>query len=139
MAERALYYWNNEYIMSLISDNAVVILPIMFPALYKNSKSHWNKYWTEMLLFMLTDLIVEQFMDWSIMLWSCSWKSIRNYSTSARKTTLANAKSKRNDRVKNRQSGWISNNKLRGVCRLVINLSLHTNLYLFSCQFFWFC
>lgn len=32
MAERALYYWNNEYIMSLISDNAVDILPIMFPA-----------------------------------------------------------------------------------------------------------
>uniref|UniRef100_A0A914V8Q5 Serine/threonine protein phosphatase 2A regulatory subunit n=2 Tax=Plectus sambesii TaxID=2011161 RepID=A0A914V8Q5_9BILA len=43
VAERALYYWNNEYIMSMISDNAVVILPIMFPALYKNSKSHWNK------------------------------------------------------------------------------------------------
>uniref|UniRef100_A0A8C9VUM6 Serine/threonine protein phosphatase 2A regulatory subunit n=1 Tax=Scleropages formosus TaxID=113540 RepID=A0A8C9VUM6_SCLFO len=43
VAERALYYWNNEYIMSLISDNAVKILPIMFPALYKNSKSHWNK------------------------------------------------------------------------------------------------
>ncbi|CAG13557.1 unnamed protein product, partial [Tetraodon nigroviridis] len=29
--------------MSLISDNAAKILPIMFPALYKNSKSHWNK------------------------------------------------------------------------------------------------
>ena len=43
VAERALYYWNNEYIMSLIGDNASVILPIMFPALYKNSKSHWNK------------------------------------------------------------------------------------------------
>ncbi|XP_064489569.1 serine/threonine-protein phosphatase 2A 56 kDa regulatory subunit delta isoform-like isoform X2 [Ornithodoros turicata] len=43
VAERALYYWNNEYIMSLISDNAAHILPIMFPALYKNSKSHWNK------------------------------------------------------------------------------------------------
>ncbi|KAG8272946.1 Serine/threonine-protein phosphatase 2A 56 kDa regulatory subunit delta isoform [Homalodisca vitripennis] len=43
VAERALYYWNNEYIMSLISDNAAVILPIMFPSLYRNSKSHWNK------------------------------------------------------------------------------------------------
>lgn len=43
VAERALYYWNNEYIMSLISENANVILPIMFPALYKNTKSHWNK------------------------------------------------------------------------------------------------
>ncbi|KAF6352137.1 protein phosphatase 2 regulatory subunit B'gamma [Rhinolophus ferrumequinum] len=43
VAERALYYWNNEYIMSLISDNAAKILPIMFPSLYRNSKSHWNK------------------------------------------------------------------------------------------------
>lgn len=43
VAERALYYWNNEYIMSLISDNASQILPIMFPSLYKNSKTHWNK------------------------------------------------------------------------------------------------
>ncbi|CAL8111936.1 unnamed protein product [Orchesella dallaii] len=43
VAERALYYWNNEYIMSLISDNATDILPIMFPALYRNSKTHWNK------------------------------------------------------------------------------------------------
>lgn len=44
VAERALYYWNNEYIMSLISDNAAKILPIMFPALYRNSKTHWNKW-----------------------------------------------------------------------------------------------
>lgn len=43
VAERALYYWNNEYIMSLINDNATVLLPIMFPSLYRNSKSHWNK------------------------------------------------------------------------------------------------
>ncbi|CAH1791574.1 unnamed protein product [Owenia fusiformis] len=43
VAERALYYWNNEYIMSLVSDNASTVLPIMFPALYKNSKTHWNK------------------------------------------------------------------------------------------------
>ncbi|KAL3873411.1 hypothetical protein ACJMK2_036534 [Sinanodonta woodiana] len=42
VAERALYFWNNEYILSLISDNASAILPIMFPALYK-SKEHWNK------------------------------------------------------------------------------------------------
>ncbi|XP_053673075.1 serine/threonine-protein phosphatase 2A 56 kDa regulatory subunit gamma isoform-like isoform X2 [Anopheles nili] len=43
VAERALYYWNNEYIMSLITENSKVIMPIMFPALYSNSKSHWNK------------------------------------------------------------------------------------------------
>ncbi|KAH8313547.1 hypothetical protein KR067_007853 [Drosophila pandora] len=43
VAERALYYWNNEYIMSLIADNSAVILPIMFPSLNRNSKTHWNK------------------------------------------------------------------------------------------------
>ncbi|GBP74288.1 hypothetical protein EVAR_42867_1 [Eumeta japonica] len=43
VAERALYYWNNEYIMSLMSDNAATVLPIMFPALYRNTKTHWNK------------------------------------------------------------------------------------------------
>ena len=30
--------------MNLISDNSAEILPIMFNALYRNSKSHWNKY-----------------------------------------------------------------------------------------------
>ncbi|KRZ40843.1 Serine/threonine-protein phosphatase 2A 56 kDa regulatory subunit delta isoform, partial [Trichinella pseudospiralis] len=49
VAERALYYWNNEYVMSLISDNISEILPIMFPALYKNSKSHWNNEKRKML------------------------------------------------------------------------------------------
>jgi serine/threonine-protein phosphatase 2A regulatory subunit B' len=43
VAERALYFWNNEYIMSLISENGDVILPIMFASLYKNSKTHWNR------------------------------------------------------------------------------------------------
>ncbi|KAH9050699.1 protein phosphatase 2A regulatory B subunit [Lactarius hengduanensis] len=43
VAERALYYWNNEYIVNLMSDNMAIILPIVFPALYQNSKSHWNR------------------------------------------------------------------------------------------------
>uniref|UniRef100_A0A2P2HVP2 Serine/threonine protein phosphatase 2A regulatory subunit n=1 Tax=Hirondellea gigas TaxID=1518452 RepID=A0A2P2HVP2_9CRUS len=43
VAERALYFWNNEYIMSLIEENSNVILPIMFPALYRISKEHWNQ------------------------------------------------------------------------------------------------
>eukprot|EP00127_Corallochytrium_limacisporum_P002364 Clim_evm5s119 gene=Clim_evmTU5s119 len=43
VAERALYFWNNEYIMSLISENGDVILPIVFSSMYKNSKSHWNR------------------------------------------------------------------------------------------------
>lgn len=43
VAERALMYWNNEYIVNLMSDNLAVILPIVFPALYANSRSHWNR------------------------------------------------------------------------------------------------
>ena len=43
VAERALLYWNNEYIVNLMSDNLAVILPIVFPALYTNSRQHWNR------------------------------------------------------------------------------------------------
>ena len=43
LAERALNYWNNEYLISLISDNVTTILPIMFSALFKNTKTHWDK------------------------------------------------------------------------------------------------
>merc|ERR1712127_835885 len=43
VAERALYLWNNEYVMSLIEENSAAIMPIMFPALYRISKEHWNQ------------------------------------------------------------------------------------------------
>lgn len=43
MAERALYFFNNEYILSLIDDNIQTVMPIMFPALYRVSKEHWNQ------------------------------------------------------------------------------------------------
>jgi hypothetical protein len=44
VAERALYFWNNEYFCNLVSDNVETILPIMFAPLYENSKGHWNRY-----------------------------------------------------------------------------------------------
>uniref|UniRef100_A0A7N0SWY1 Serine/threonine protein phosphatase 2A regulatory subunit n=1 Tax=Kalanchoe fedtschenkoi TaxID=63787 RepID=A0A7N0SWY1_KALFE len=43
VAERALFLWNNEHIVSLIAQNRQVILPIIFPALEKNIQSHWNQ------------------------------------------------------------------------------------------------
>ncbi|KAJ5563027.1 hypothetical protein N7535_002526 [Penicillium sp. DV-2018c] len=43
VAERALYFWNNEYFCNLVSDNVETILPIMFAPLYENSKGHWNR------------------------------------------------------------------------------------------------
>jgi serine/threonine-protein phosphatase 2A regulatory subunit B' len=53
VAERALLYWNNEYVVNLMSDNLAVILPIVFPALYTNSKSHWNR-WVFVVNFLLS-------------------------------------------------------------------------------------
>ncbi|XP_040936271.1 serine/threonine protein phosphatase 2A 57 kDa regulatory subunit B' beta isoform isoform X2 [Gossypium hirsutum] len=42
VAERALFFWNSEHIVSLIAENRQVILPIIFEALEKNIQSHWN-------------------------------------------------------------------------------------------------
>lgn len=43
VAERALFLWNNDHIMNLIKQNRKVILPIIFPALERNARSHWNQ------------------------------------------------------------------------------------------------
>lgn len=43
MAERALFLWNNDHIENLIKQNRKVILPIIFPALERNARSHWNQ------------------------------------------------------------------------------------------------
>ncbi|KAI3493335.1 hypothetical protein L1887_41924 [Cichorium endivia] len=43
VAERALFMWNNEHIRNLITQNRKVILPIIFPALEKNTRCHWNQ------------------------------------------------------------------------------------------------
>ncbi|KAF5746097.1 Phosphatase 2A regulatory B subunit family protein GAMMA [Tripterygium wilfordii] len=43
VAERALFLWNNDHIRNLITQNRKVILPIIFPALERNTRSHWNQ------------------------------------------------------------------------------------------------
>jgi len=43
VAERALFLWNNDPIENLIIQNRKVILPIIFPALEKNARNHWNQ------------------------------------------------------------------------------------------------
>ncbi|KAL3569564.1 hypothetical protein D5086_029454 [Populus alba] len=43
VAERALFLWNNEHIVSLIAQNRSVVLPIIFEALEKNIHGHWNQ------------------------------------------------------------------------------------------------
>ncbi|XP_024362939.1 serine/threonine protein phosphatase 2A 57 kDa regulatory subunit B' beta isoform [Physcomitrium patens] len=43
VAERALFLWNNDHIVSLVAQNCHVVLPIIFPALERNTRSHWNQ------------------------------------------------------------------------------------------------
>nr|DAD23464.1 TPA_asm: hypothetical protein HUJ06_024927 [Nelumbo nucifera] len=43
VAERALFLWNNDHIRNLITQNRKVIFPIIFPALERNTRSHWNQ------------------------------------------------------------------------------------------------
>lgn len=43
MAERALFLWNNDHIDNLIKQNHKVILPIVLPALERNTRGHWNQ------------------------------------------------------------------------------------------------
>lgn len=43
VAERALGYWNNENIVSLVEDNHEVLIPILFPSFYRISREHWNQ------------------------------------------------------------------------------------------------
>jgi serine/threonine-protein phosphatase 2A regulatory subunit B' len=42
VAERTLFFWNNDYIVKLINQNRRELFPIILEALYKNSKEHWN-------------------------------------------------------------------------------------------------
>jgi len=42
VAERALFFWHNEYISSLIAEHRAVILPIIYSVLHVNAQSHWN-------------------------------------------------------------------------------------------------
>ncbi|XP_006654758.1 serine/threonine protein phosphatase 2A 57 kDa regulatory subunit B' kappa isoform [Oryza brachyantha] len=43
VAERALFIWNNNAIITLITQNRQKIMPIIVPALEHNSQNHWNQ------------------------------------------------------------------------------------------------
>ena len=42
VAERSLFLWNNEYIVSLVAQQRTAVLPLIFAALERNEKQHWN-------------------------------------------------------------------------------------------------
>lgn len=57
--------WNNEYLVSLVTQQRQVILPLVYEALEKN-KNHWNpavQGLTSNIRKMLEDLDVELFQD----------------------------------------------------------------------------
>ncbi|KAG8053199.1 hypothetical protein GUJ93_ZPchr0001g30256 [Zizania palustris] len=43
VAERALFLWNNEHLFDMITHNRQMILPIIYPALERNTRWHWNQ------------------------------------------------------------------------------------------------
>ncbi|WOK99151.1 serine/threonine protein phosphatase [Canna indica] len=43
VAERALFLWNNDHVISLVSQNRQSIMPLIIPALERNIQSHWNQ------------------------------------------------------------------------------------------------
>jgi len=66
VAERALFLWNNEYIVSLIAMNRNEVLPLVFEALYMNSRNHWNST-----VHGLTCNVVKLFMEMDSTLFDC--------------------------------------------------------------------
>ncbi|KAF8060618.1 B'ETA [Scenedesmus sp. PABB004] len=42
VAERSLFLWNHEYIITLVAQYRQAVLPIVFGALEENANSHWN-------------------------------------------------------------------------------------------------
>ncbi|XP_024537270.1 serine/threonine protein phosphatase 2A 57 kDa regulatory subunit B' theta isoform [Selaginella moellendorffii] len=43
VAERALFLWNNDHIISLVTQNRQTVLPLVFSALERNTRNHWNQ------------------------------------------------------------------------------------------------
>ncbi|EFJ28034.1 hypothetical protein SELMODRAFT_171686 [Selaginella moellendorffii] len=43
VAERALFLWNNDHVVSLVAQNRQTILPLIFSALEMNNRNHWNQ------------------------------------------------------------------------------------------------
>lgn len=42
VAERALFLWNNDYVLSLVAQNRASVLPLVLGALEANARGHWN-------------------------------------------------------------------------------------------------
>jgi serine/threonine-protein phosphatase 2A regulatory subunit B' len=76
VAERALFLWNNEYIVSLIAQNRHLVLPLVIGSLSKNAAEHWNATVTS-----LTGNVLKLFVEMD-----------KNYFKECRDTTIAKEK-----------------------------------------------
>lgn len=64
VAERSLFLWNNDYIVTLVAQHRHVILPVVFNALESNARSHWNPA-----VHGLTSNVKKVFQDMDMVLW----------------------------------------------------------------------
>ncbi|KAA3675819.1 serine/threonine-protein phosphatase 2A regulatory subunit B', partial [Paragonimus westermani] len=73
VAERALTYWNNDNIVSLVEENQTVIIPILFPSFYRISREHWNQT-----IVTLVGNVLKSFMEMNSKLFN---QLVENYKT----------------------------------------------------------
>lgn len=44
VSQRALYLWNNESLVRMVSARRAEVLPLIFGALYRNCENHWHRF-----------------------------------------------------------------------------------------------
>ncbi|CAO0793405.1 unnamed protein product [Mucor circinelloides] len=69
VAERALYFYTYEDVIRIMDDHIDIIMPIIFPSIYKHSNEHWNRtihqlvYNTLQLLMKMDQDLFEKLVD----------------------------------------------------------------------------
>lgn len=74
VAERALFLWNNDYIVSLVAQNRHTVLPRVFGALERNARNHWNAA-----VHGLTCNVRKMFMEMDQPLWEQTSREYQQY------------------------------------------------------------
>jgi len=57
VAERALFFWNNDFFLKLIAEHREALYPMIIPALYTNAGQHWNTNVHDLTLAVLKQLM----------------------------------------------------------------------------------
>lgn len=64
VAERALFFWNNDAVAQFTNEHRAHILPILYPALNASTQTHWNST-----VHSLAFNIIRMFMEMDVSLW----------------------------------------------------------------------